>query len=156
MATKSKAKSRSRSSKRNADAERASADRGTQAFQRQIREREGDAAAETQRQAQAERDSAIKENDQVVVDIEAVPDAIKNSALASHLNSLTGLGAHGKAGRVARVEQTSDGVFYHVEGPDFAHRVPAAAVRRADEAQKARKGSAAKKKTAKKKSAKKK
>jgi hypothetical protein len=154
MATKAKSTTRSRRRGANADDARAAADRGTRADQRAIREREGDVAAENQRQTQAARDAAIQENDQVVIDLEGVPEALKNSALQAHLDPLHRFGAHGRTGRVARVEQTSDGVFYHVEGPQFGLRVPAAAVKRADNAQAER--SSGKRRAAKKKSTRKK
>lgn len=152
MATKSKTKSRSRRRGTNADEVRETSDRGTRLEQRRINEAEGDISAERQRELNAQRDAAIQENDQVSIDIEGVPEALKNSALNAHLEPLNAAGAHGQSGRVARVEQTSDGIFYHVEGPTFAYRVPQAAVQRADQAQKARKKSSAKKKSAKKKS----
>lgn len=164
MAIKAKAKSKSPSKRRaspNAAASSAdvSPERGTAEEYQRNRDVQADKRAEehgAQRNAELADDdaNAIAENDSATVELEAVPEAIINNPLSQHINLLKNAGAHGKTGRVARIEHASDGVFYHLEGADFALRVPAALARRAGEKPAQAKAEASKK-AAKKKSAKK-
>lgn len=142
MAIKAKAKSKSPSKRRSSPNAAASSpdiapERGPAEEYQRNREVAADKKAAEERGAQRNAEladddaNAIRENDSATVELEEVPTAIINNPLSHHINLLKNAGAHGKTGRVARVEQASDGVFYHLEGADFALRVPAALTRRA-------------------------
>jgi hypothetical protein len=90
------------------------------------------AAAKAQATLNKSRETAIREQDHVVIDTERLPHELRTAFLMGEMRRLRQQNAHMQTGRVVQIEGTPNGRVLHVEGPQNRWTVPEPLAVRAD------------------------
>lgn len=91
--------------------------------------RDAEEATKRERETREEAEALEpKDGDEVMIDVDGVPEGLHTVPLMTHLKLLRDAGMQGLRGRVTGSEDSPAGKVYSIDGATFSHKVPAVAV----------------------------